>query len=211
MSPRLRNLLDGAIMALANTIAANDPYMIFHQGRVAKIACAIAVKLGADAKFIEGIRAMGLLHDLGKLAIPEAILSKPGSLNPEEFDRVKIHPQVGYDILKDIDFPWPVALAVLQHHESLDGSGYPHGFSGRDIILEARILAVADVMDAITSHRPYRPAQSLLAAFKEITGNQGTLYDREVVAACLEISKPQLRGIRCGRLSDKIVGAPISP
>jgi putative nucleotidyltransferase with HDIG domain len=194
-------------MALADTIAVKDPYMISHQSRVAQIACAIAEKMGGDSDFIEGIRAMSLLHDLGKLAVPEEILGKPGPLTPEEYDRVKIHPQIAYDILKNINFPWPVAMAVLQHHERLDGSGYPYGFSGRDIIVEARILAVADVVDAITSHRPYRPAQGMTKAFEEIIRNRGSLYDTKVVNVCLEVAKPQLNGLSYGRVRPFMPGA----
>jgi HD-GYP domain-containing protein (c-di-GMP phosphodiesterase class II) len=132
---------------------------------------------------------MGFLHDLGKIAIPGEILSKPSKLSDHEFNLIKIHPQTGYDILKDIDFPWPVALAVVQHHERLDGSGYPHGLTDPDIILEAKILAVADVIEAIASHRPYRPALGIDYAMAEISQNQGKLYDPEVVRACLRLIK----------------------
>ena len=119
---------------------------------------------------------MGLLHDLGKIAIPHEILSKPGTLNPQEFDLIKIHPQKGHDLLVKMKFPWPVALAVLQHHERLDGSGYPNGFSGSEIIPEARILAVADVVEAMASHRPYRPSLGIDSAMEEISENCGVLY-----------------------------------
>jgi len=193
--------LNGTVMALANTIAAKDPYMLHHQHRVAHIACAIAQKMGAiEPEFIEGLRVIGFLQDLGKIAVPDKILFKPDRLSQEEFDLVKIHSGVGHDILKGIHFPWPVAQAALQHHERMDGSGYPHGLSGSEIILEARILAVADVVAAITSHRPHRMAQSLIKAFEEISEKSGILYDPEVVSACLEVCKPRLRGLRYGQL-----------
>ncbi len=184
---KLRKTLNGTVKALANTVGRKDPYTAGHQERVVKLACAIAKELGTEPDFIEGMRVMGFLHDLGKIAIPGEILSKPSTLSPYEFNLIKVHPQAGYDILKDIDFPWPVALAVLQHHERLNGSGYPHGLSERDIILEARILAVADVVEAISSHRPYRPALGMDIALTEISEKRGILYDPEVVNACLRV------------------------
>lgn len=187
MSPEFRQLLNDTVTVLANTVAVKDPYTARHSGQVAQIAGNIAQEMGADPEVVEGMRVMGLLHDLGKIAIPSAILSKPGMLNQQEFDLIKTHPQVGHDVLMDFKFPWPVALAVLQHHERLDGSGYPHGFSGGNIILEARILAVADVVEAMASHRPYRPAQGLDEAIREIPEMQGVLYDPEVVGACLKM------------------------
>ncbi len=196
-------LLDRTVNALANAVAVKDTYMLSHQHRVAYIACAIAKKLGAEPEYIEGIRVLGFLHDLGKIAIPDIVLFKPGRLNQQEFDLVKMHPWDSYNILKGIDFPWPVAQAALQHHERLDGSGYPYGLSGREILLEARILAVADVVAAITSHRPYRPALGLKEAFEEISGKSGILYDPAVVCACLEVCRPRLRGLRYGRLPVK--------
>jgi HD-GYP domain-containing protein (c-di-GMP phosphodiesterase class II) len=137
------------------------------------------------------MQALGLLHDIGKVAVPAEILSKPGKLSEVEFNLIKAHPQAGYDILKDIEFPWPIALAVLQHHERMDGSGYPQGLTGPDIILEARILAVADVVEAIASHRPYRPALGIDMALDEIVRNQGTLYDPGVVDACARVFTEQ--------------------
>jgi putative nucleotidyltransferase with HDIG domain len=187
MSPELQKLLNDTVMVLTATLRAKDPYTAEHQHRVAQIAVNIAQEMGADPGFVEGMRVMGLLHDLGKIAIPSAILSKPGTLSRQEFDLIKMHPQQGHDLLMPIKFPWRVALAVLQHHERLDGSGYPHGFSGSEIIAEARILAVADVVEAMASHRPYRPAQGLDAAMKEISEKQGALYDPEVVDACFKM------------------------
>jgi PAS domain S-box-containing protein len=187
----LKKALNGTVKALANTLESKDPYTASHQRRVVQLACALAQELGESADAIEGIRVMGFLHDLGKIAIPGEILSKPSKLNEFEFNLIKIHPQAGYDILKEIDFPWPVALAVLQHHERLDGSGYPHGLLGDDIILEAKILAVADVVEAIASHRPYRPALGLDYAMAELSRNQGVLYDPIVAQACMNLFSEQ--------------------
>jgi PAS domain S-box-containing protein len=187
----LRKALNGTVKALANTLESKDPYTASHQRRVVQLACALAKELGESPHYIEGIRVMGFLHDLGKIAVPGEILSKPSRLSSYEFNLIKVHPQAGYDILKDIDFPWPVALAVLQHHERLDGSGYPHGLSGHDIISEAKILAVADVVEAISSHRPYRPALGLDQAMAEISRYQGVLYDPAVVQTCLRLFSEQ--------------------
>jgi len=183
----LQKALNGTVKALANTLESKDPYTAGHQRRVVQLACALAQELGESPHYIEGMRVMGFLHDLGKIAIPGEILSKPSRLSEYEFNLIKIHPQAGYDILREIDFPWPVALAVLQHHERLDGSGYPHGLLADDIIMEARILAVADVVEAIASHRPYRPALGLDQAMTEISQHQGVLYDPGVVQACLRL------------------------
>ena len=183
----LQKALNGTVKALANTMASKDPYTAGHQRRVVQLACALAQELGESPHDIEGMRVMGFLHDLGKIAIPGEILSKPSRLSEYEFNLIKIHPQAGFDILREIDFPWPVALAVLQHHERLDGSGYPHGLLGADIIMQARILAVADVVEAIASHRPYRPALGLDQAITEISQHQGVLYDATVVQACLRL------------------------
>ncbi len=187
----LQKALNGTVKALANTLESKDPYTASHQRRVAQLACALAQELGELPHTIEGIRVMGFLHDIGKIAVPGEILSKPSKLNEYEFNLIKIHSQAGYDILKAIDFPWPVALAVLQHHERLDGSGYPYGLLGDDIILEARILAVADVVEAIASHRPYRPALGLDYAMAELSQNQDVLYDSTVVQACLRLFSEQ--------------------
>ncbi len=184
---KIMNLLNSTVTALMYAVASKDPYTAKHQRRVAYISCAIAQEMGEGAEFIEGMRVMGLVHDLGKIAIPSQILSKPGQLSRQEFDLVKTHPGVGAEILAKIDFPWPVALAVLQHHERLDGSGYPCGLPGSQILLEAKILAVADVVEAITSHRPYRPAMGIKKALAEISEKQGELFDPWVVGACLKI------------------------
>ena len=183
----LQKALNGTVKALANTLESKDPYTASHQRRVVQLACALAQELGESPHYIEGMRVMGFLHDLGKIAVPGEILSKPSRLSEYEFNLIKIHPQAGYDILRAIDFPWPVALAVLQHHERLDGSGYPHGLLGHDIIREAKILAVADVVEAIASHRPYRPALGIDRAMAEISRHQGVLYDSAVVQTCLRL------------------------
>jgi PAS domain S-box-containing protein len=184
---KLQKVLNGTVKALANTVETKDPYTSGHQRRVARLACAIAQEMGESEHFIEGMRVMGFLHDLGKIAIPGEILSKPSTLSEYEFNLIKYHPQAGFEILKTIDFPWPVALAVLQHHERLNGTGYPHGLTGQDIIMEAKIIAVADVVEAIASHRPYRPALGIDHAMEEITRNQGTLYDPTVAQVCLRL------------------------
>jgi HD-GYP domain-containing protein (c-di-GMP phosphodiesterase class II) len=154
---------------------------------VAELACAIANEMGLHDDQAYGIRMGGLIHDLGKISIPAEILSKPGRITAIEFDLIKTHPKVGYDILRPIEFPWPIAQMVLQHHERMNGSGYPAGLSGDGILLEARILGVADVVEAMASHRPYRPARGIDKALKEISENKGSLYDSYVVDACLNL------------------------
>lgn len=184
---RLHASLEDALQAIATTVEMRDPYTAGHQRRVADLAVAIARELGLPEEQAHGIRLAGIVHDLGKIRIPAEILSKPGALNDIEYSLIKFHPQAGYDILKGIDFPWPIAQAVRQHHERLDGSGYPQGLKGDAIMLEARILAVADVVEAMTSHRPYRAGLGVEAALGEIRKNQGRFYDSEVVDACLRL------------------------
>lgn len=183
----LKRALEGTVTALATTTEKKDAYTAGHQRRVARLACAIAEEIGLSKEFIEGLNTAGLLHDIGKIAVPAEILSKPGKLYDYEFALIKPHPQIGYEILKDIEFPRPVALSVLQHHERMDGSGYPNGLSGDDIIMEARILAVADVVEAMSTHRPYRPALGVEAALQEIERRSGVAYDTLVVKACLKV------------------------
>jgi PAS domain S-box-containing protein/putative nucleotidyltransferase with HDIG domain len=184
---RLRRSLESTVGALASTVEMRDPYTAGHQQRVADLACRIAEEMGLSDEQIHGIRFAGLIHDIGKINVPAEILNKPGELNEIEYSFFKQHPQIGYDVLKTIEFPWPVAQIVLQHHERMDGSGYPQGLSGADIIMEARILAVADIVEAIASHRPYRPARGTGDALEEILHNKGILYDAEVVDACLRV------------------------
>lgn len=176
-----------AIQAIAMTLEKRDPYTAGHQHRVSTIAVAIARELGWEKDRIQGLELGTLIHDIGKVSSPAEILNRPGKLTPDEFAIIKSHPQVGYEIIKDIEFPWPVADIVYQHHERLDGSGYPQGLKGDEIIPEAKITAVADVVEAITSHRPYRAARDLDIALNEIRDNRGTFYDPEVVDACLRL------------------------
>jgi putative nucleotidyltransferase with HDIG domain len=183
----LRQISDGMVHAIAGIVEHRDPYTAGHQRRTARLSCAIAARLGWPKDRIEGLRMAGLIHDIGKIYIPAEILSKPGKLTEPEFAMVKSHAQVGFDILKDIQFPWPIAQIVYQHHEKLNGSGYPRGLNGAAILPEARIIAVADVVEAISSHRPYRPAIGLDHALEEIEGKAGVLYDPAIVAACLSL------------------------
>jgi putative nucleotidyltransferase with HDIG domain len=184
---QLKEAFSAIINALASTIEMKDPYTAAHQRWVTQLACAIADEMGLGEEQIEGLRMAGLIHDIGKMNVSTEFLIKPGLLSEIEYETVKVHPQSGYDIIKEIPFPWPVAQIVLQHHERMDGSGYPQGISGEEILLEARILAVADVVEAMGSHRPYRDAHGLEIALKEIAENRGVLYDPEVVDACLKV------------------------
>jgi len=190
---QLRETFIETVNALASTVEMKDPYTAGHQRWVTRLACAIAKEMGLSEERIEGIRMAGLIHDIGKINIPAEILSKPGQLSDIQYNMVKIHAQVGCDILREIKFPWPVAKIVLQHHERWDGSGYPERISGEEIILEARILAVADTVEAMSSHRPYRVAHGLERALAEISENRGTLYDPTVVDACLVLFEKGFR------------------
>ncbi len=184
---KLTRSLSGTVKAMAMTMELKDPYTADHQKRGARLAQAIAEEMRLDAKIIEGIQLSGMIHDIGKISIPGEILSKPCLLSSPEFNLIKTHPQVGYEILKGIEFPWPIAEIVLQHHERLDGSGYPYGLKNDEIILEAKILAVADVVEAIASHRPYRPAFGIDEAIAEISRMRGILYDTNVVNSCISL------------------------
>ena len=182
---KLQETMDGIIRVLGQTVEVRDPYTAGHQRRVAKLASVMAEKVGLSQNMIRGVRMAGEIHDLGKISLPAEILSKPTKLTSLEFGMIKLHPQTGYDILKGIEFSWPIAEEVYQHHERMDGSGYPRGLKGNEILLEARILAVADVVEAMNSHRPYRPALGLEKALAEIEMNRGVLYDPSAVDACL--------------------------
>ena len=184
---RLGRSMEGTIQAVAATVEMRDPYTAGHQRRVAELAAAIANELGLDQDRVHGIHLAGIIHDLGKINIPSEILSRPGRLSEIEYSLIRTHAASGYEILKDVEFPWPISQMVLQHHERLDGSGYPNGLRGEEILLEARILIVADVVEAMTSHRPYRPGLGLEAALKEISGNRGKLYDPAAVDACVKL------------------------
>jgi PAS domain S-box-containing protein len=184
---KLEQLLLQTIAAIAATVEARDPYTAGHEQRVAQLASAIAREMGLADEIVHGIFLAASIHDLGKISVPAEILSKPGRLNPIEYELVKIHSQTGYDIIKHIQFPLPIAQMVLQHHERVDGSGYPQGLKDGQILLEAKILAAADVVEAMSSHRPYRPGLGLEAALDEISKHRGTLYDTAVVDSCIAV------------------------
>jgi len=184
---KLQHTFEETINALVSALERRDPYTAGHQKRVTHMACAIAEEMGFSKEQVNGLRLAGLVHDVGKIQIPTEILIKPTHLSEIEFVMIKMHPQVGYDILKSIEFPYPVAQIVLQHHERMDGSGYPEGISGEEILPEAQVLAVADVVEAMSSHRPYRPALGISTALREITKFKGTLYAPEVVDTCWKL------------------------
>jgi putative nucleotidyltransferase with HDIG domain len=184
---KLRRSLEATIEAIGAALESRDPYTGGHQRRVADLAAAIARGMGLPEDKVEGIHFGALIHDLGKIRVPAEILAKPTRLSRLEFELIKEHPQAGYEIVKNIDFPWPVAAMVHQHHERLDGSGYPQGLKGDAIALEARILAVADVVEAMASHRPYRPGLGIEAALKEIADKRGTAFCADAVDACLRL------------------------
>ena len=179
--------LEETVDALASAIEMRDSYTAGHQRQVARLACAIAKEIGLSDDHIKGIRLAALIHDIGKISIPQQILSKPSRLNDIEMGLIKNHPRVGYEILKDVDFPWPIARIILQHHEKMDASGYPNKLMGEDILLEARVLCVSDIIEAMSSHRPYRPSPGVDKALEEISQNRGILYDPDVVDACLRL------------------------
>ena len=179
--------MDATIETMSKIVEAKDPYTAGHQQRVSQLATAIAKELNFSENKIEGIRIASLIHDIGKIGVPTEILSKPIKLSDLEFSLIKEHPQMGYNILKSIDFSYPVANIVLQHHERLNGSGYPQGLKSKDILLGARILGVADAVEAMASHRPYRPALGIDKALEEISQNKDILYDPKVVDVCLRL------------------------
>jgi len=183
----LKNTMKGTIRAMAITVEMRDPYTAGHQQRVASLSDAIAREMGLSSEQREGLSLAAIIHDIGKISVPAEILSKPGRLMEPEFKIIQTHPETAYEILKPIEFNWPIAQIALQHHERMDGSGYPHGISGEEILMEARILGVADVVEAMASHRPYRPALGIDKALEEISKNRGVLYDPEVVDACLKL------------------------
>jgi putative nucleotidyltransferase with HDIG domain len=189
---KLQQTLGAIIQVLEKTVEVRDPYTAGHQRRVADLARSIASEMGFSQDRIDGIRIAGIIHDIGKIYVPAEILSKPRRLTTYEFNLVKTHSQVGYDILKSIEFPWPVANIVLQHHERLNGSGYPNKLMHDNILIEARILGVSDVVEAMASHRPYRPALGLDAALKEIADHKGSLYDSEVVEICTRLFREKM-------------------
>jgi PAS domain S-box-containing protein len=184
---KLRRSLEDSIQAIAATVEMRDPYTAGHERRVAELAAAIGTEMALSPFMVQGIRFGGMIHDLGKIRIPAEILSKPTRLAPAEFNMIKEHAQAGYEILKGIDYPWPVAEMARQHHEHLDGSGYPRGLKGEDILLEARVLAVADTVEAMASHRPYRPGLGIDKALVEIEKGRGKIFDPFVADACLRL------------------------
>jgi PAS domain S-box-containing protein len=187
----LRQVLGGMINILGLIVEQRDPYTAGHQRRVANLARAIATDMGVSLGRQGGIRVAASIHDLGKVSVPAEILSRPGRLSGNELKMVQAHAQIGYGLLREVEFPWPVADIVLQHHERLDGSGYPHHLCGEEILLEARIVALADVVDAMASHRPYRPAFTIEEVMEEITRERGTLYDAQAVDACLKLFRAE--------------------
>jgi len=184
---RLRDMLGAVVGTISKMVELRDPYTTGHERRVGDLAIAIGTALGIDTHGLDGLRIGGYLHDVGKIAMPSSILSKPGRLTDVERALIRAHAEIGHEVLSGIDFPWPIAEMTRQHHERLDGSGYPRGLRGDEILLEARILAVADTVEAMTSHRPYRPAVGLALALDEIERGRGVLYDPEVVDACLQL------------------------
>jgi HD-GYP domain-containing protein (c-di-GMP phosphodiesterase class II) len=198
---RLSRSLKATIGALATMSEIRDPYTAGHQCRVGALSAAVAVALGLSDDVVSGIRVAGELHDIGKIAVPTEILSRPVKLTPAEMELVKCHPRSGFDIVRGIDFPWPVAEMVLQHHERFDGSGYPLGLRGDQVLQGSRILAVADTVEAMSNHRPYRPALGLEMALAEITAGAGLRYDPEVVAACVGLFEQGRFGFDTMRLT----------
>ena len=191
---KLQDALDGlrkafgtTIQVMVSIIEMKDPYTAGHQKKSADVARSIATEMGLDQEKIEGIRMAGIIHDIGKLSIPAAILSKPTQLTEIEFSLIKEHARSGYEMLKDVESPWPLAEIVYQHHERMNGSGYPRNLRGDEILIESRILAVADVVESMASHRPYRPTLGIEAALEEIDKNKGILYDVNAANTCLRL------------------------
>jgi response regulator RpfG family c-di-GMP phosphodiesterase len=183
-----KNLLE-SVAALATVVEQRDPYTSGHQRQVAKLADAIAREMDLPEKVVEGINLAAVVHDVGKISIPTEILSKPGQLSELEFSLIQLHPERGYEVLREIDFPWPIAQIILQHHERLNGTGYPHGLKNEEILLEARVISVADTIEAMASHRPYRDGLGIDCALDEIQKGCGKLYDPNVVDAAISLFK----------------------
>ena len=188
---KIKKTMENTINIMSRIVEIRDPYTAFHQQKVSKLATLIAQKMGLSEDKIEVIRITSLVHDIGKINVPAEILSNPNGLTEIEFNLIKEHPKTGYDVLKKIDFVWPVAEIVLQHHERIDGSGYPRGLKDNEILIESKIISVADVVGAMSSHRPYRPALGIDKALEEISKNKGVLYDPEVVDICIRVFKEE--------------------
>ena len=184
---KLTRVFEETINALASTVEIRDPYTAGHQRRVAELAVAIAKEINLPVPEIKGIYLASLVHDIGKIKVPAEILNRPSRITEAEFAIIKTHPEEGHNILKDIDFPWPIAQMVLQHHESMDGSGYPHGLAEKEILTGAKIIALADVVEAMTSHRPYREAHKIDATLDEISRKRGKGFCARAVDACLRL------------------------
>lgn len=184
-------VLEGVILVFLGIVEFRDPYTAGHQKRVADLSVAMGKELGMDERRLRGLKIAALIHDIGKIYVPAEFLNKPGELSDVEFSIIMKHPEVGHDILKPLDSMWKISEFVLQHHERMDGSGYPNGLKGDEITMEARIIAVADVMDAISNHRPYRPSLGLKKALEELKQGRGTLYDAKAVDACVKVLKQQ--------------------
>ncbi|MBI5522162.1 MAG: HD domain-containing protein [Desulfarculus sp.] len=188
---RLKEALENVVLGFTRLVEARDPYTAGHQERVCQLAVALSQGLGLSEDQVACVRLAALIHDLGKVYVPSEFLNRPGRLTQAEMGIIRTHPQVGCEIMRPLDFQWPMSQIVLQHHERLDGSGYPQGLKGEGILLEARIIAVADVVEAMSSHRPYRPSRGLQGALREIGDQRGCLYDPVVVDACLELFQGQ--------------------
>jgi putative nucleotidyltransferase with HDIG domain len=184
---KLKKTINAIIETISKIMDTRDPYTAGHQMRVTKLAVSIAQEMNLSPDKIESVKIASLIHDIGKIGIPSEILTKPADLDTIEFSFIKKHPEIGYTILKDIDFPYPIAQIVLQHHERNDGSGYPQGLKGKDILLEAKIINVADVVEAMSSHRPYRESLGIDVALEEIIRNKGILYEPRVVDVCVKL------------------------
>jgi PAS domain S-box-containing protein/putative nucleotidyltransferase with HDIG domain len=204
-------LTETSVDAIAAAAEARDPYTAGHQRRVADLSVAIAGQIGMDQHDIEGVRLAAKIHDIGKLSMPSEILSKPSALKATETALLREHAQAGSDIVRGIDFPWPIADMILQHHERIDGSGYPSGLVGAEILLGARIIAVADVVEAMVSHRPYRPSKGLTAALSQIEHDRGSLFDSEIVDACLRLFRQDGWRFQTGDQSGGSATGPESP
>jgi putative nucleotidyltransferase with HDIG domain len=187
----LKKVMAATIQAIAMTVEKRDPYTSGHQMRVAALTRAVCQALEFDEDQVEGAYMAASIHDIGKISLPAEILSKPIQLTEIEISLIQAHSQAGYDILKGIEFPWPIADIIIQHHERMNGSGYPQGLAGEDILMEARVIGVADVVETMASHRPYRPSMGIDKALAEIAQNSGTLYDADVVAACLKLFRDE--------------------
>jgi putative nucleotidyltransferase with HDIG domain len=205
---KLNRVIQEAVQAMADMVEARDPYTAGHQRRVARLCTDIGTELDLPHWRIQGVRQAAVIHDIGKLQVPSELLVKP-ILSAEEFNIIKAHPKVGYEILKGIEFPWPLAQIVLQHHERLNGSGYPDGLLHFDILLEARILAVADVVDAMAMDRPYRPAIGIEGALAEISKNKNSLYDGNVVDSCVKIMAKSNYNYKNTEDSTEMVRVPV--